>query len=124
MCQSWALVLLFDVHSLQTPDLIDNVVHGCAYVKAVIDGATFSGGHFVGRVCAQCSFHSLMRVGVGIGYGRCRGGSGGIIFMEANPQSCMCIVVVQLGMCIVHVSHIVVVFLAQFSHVVVVVAVL
>ena len=54
-------------------------------------------------VCAQCSFHSLMRVGVGIGYGRCRGGSGGIIFMEANPQSCMCIV---------HVSHIVVVFLA------------
>jgi hypothetical protein len=39
-------------------------VHGCC-VKAVKVGATFNGGHFIGRVCAQCSLHSLMRVGVG-----------------------------------------------------------
>ena len=74
-CDKFTISILSRV---QTPNLIDNVVHGYS-VKAIIVGATFNGGQFVGRVCAQCSLHSLMRMmmGVGIGSGRCNCGSGG-----------------------------------------------
>jgi hypothetical protein len=59
---------------VQTPELIDNIVH-CCLVEAVTIGAILKSGHFLGRVCAQFSLHSLMRMGVDIG-------SGDILFME------------------------------------------
>ena len=59
-------------------------MHGCS-VEAVKVGATLKSGHFLGRVCAQFSLHSLMRMmmGVGIGSGRYGAGSGDILFMES-----------------------------------------
>ena len=77
-----ALSTLFRVH---TPELIDNVVHGCL-VEAIIVGVTLKFVHFLGRVCAQFSLHSLMRMrmGVGIGSGaRYKVRSGDILFMES-----------------------------------------
>jgi hypothetical protein len=64
--------------------VIDNVVHGCS-IETVIVGTTLKSGHFLGRVCAQFSLHSLMRMrmGVGIGSGRYRARSGDILFMES-----------------------------------------
>ena len=92
-------------------------MHSCC-VKVVKVGATFNGGHFVGRVCAQCSLHPLMKVGVDIGSGRCKGGSGGIIFMEANPQSGLCTSHIFAYCCCFSCS-----LSLQFSHVIVVVVI-
>jgi len=68
---------------VQTPDLIDNDVHGC-FVEAVRVGATLKYGHFLGRVCVQFSLHLLMRMrmGVDIGSGHYKVGSGDILFIE------------------------------------------
>jgi len=70
--------------------MIDNDVHGC-FVEAVRVGATLKSGHFLGRVCAQFSLHSLMRMrmGVGIGSGRYGARSGDILnYGTCNQYVC------------------------------------
>ena len=62
------------------------VVHGCC-AEAVKVVGKFNARQIVSRVCAQCALHSLMMVSVGVRSGHCRGGSGGIIFMEAKKKS-------------------------------------
>ena len=81
------------VHCPLSPNLIDNVVHGC-FVEAVRVGATLKSGCLLGRVYAQFSLHLLMRMrmGVGVGSGLYKVGSGDILFMESalNNYVCCC----------------------------------
>ena len=46
-------------------------------------------GHLLGRVCAQFSLHSLMRMGVGIRSGRYIARNGDILFMDFAMNRCV-----------------------------------